>query len=125
MSGLTPFSYSSKDYFAASYKKLLKTRAGENRSTIDSLISGLINDPFGHGCGEEPRPAKLKLAEDLQFYKLKQKIAQHASGQIRIMYLVNKKARTIYFLLIYSHEQFAKRPHDQEIINAVQEFFSG
>ena len=121
MTGSTLYSYDSGSYFADSYKKLLKTQAGKNKSIIEELIEEIVKAPFGHDCKEEPRPNKMKLPENWRFFKLRRKIAPHGSGQIRVMYLVDERNNTTRFLLIYSHEQYEKRPHDTEIINAVKE----
>ncbi len=40
------------------------------------------------------------------------------------MYLVNEETLEISPLWIYSHEQFKKRPPDQEIDNVIQEMFN-
>jgi mRNA-degrading endonuclease RelE of RelBE toxin-antitoxin system len=120
VTGSTHYSPDSGSYFADSYKKLLKTQAGKNKSKIEELIEEIVKNPFGHDCKEEPRPNKMKLPEDWRFFKLRRKIAPHASGQIRVMYLVSERNKIIQFL-IYTHEQYEKRPHDAEIINAVKE----
>lgn len=44
-----------------------------------------------------------------------------ASGQIRIMYLVNKKDLIIKPIWIYNHEQFSNRPPDKDIKNVLNE----
>jgi hypothetical protein len=39
------------------------------------------------------------------------------------MYLVNEELREIKLFWIYNHEQFSKRPSDDEIDDAIKEFF--
>ena len=48
-------------------------------------------------------------------YKLRFRIGKGASGQIRLLYVVNEKAKIIKLLWIYSHEEFPKRPADSDL----------
>jgi hypothetical protein len=48
------------------------------------------------------------------------KVGRGASGQVRLMYLVNAEARTIRLVWLYSHEQFAKRPSDPDLRNVLK-----
>ncbi|MGM0457084.1 MAG: hypothetical protein ACQERW_13075, partial [Cyanobacteriota bacterium] len=57
--------------------------------------------------------------EDWTFHKLEIRVAKGASGQIRLMYLVNETTSTIKLVWIYSHEQFSKRPADGDIQGAI------
>jgi hypothetical protein len=49
------------------------------------------------------------------------RVSQGASGQIRLMYLVNESTCSIRLVWIYSHEQFAKRPTDRDLKSVIQE----
>ena len=83
MTGSTLYSFDSGSYFADSYKKLLKTQAGKNKSIIEELIEEIVKAPFGYDCKEEPRPNKMKLPENWRFFKLRRKIAPHPSRRRR------------------------------------------
>jgi len=81
----------------------------------------LIDDPFPNKSRREPLPRKIQLPEGLTFHKLELWFSEGASGQIRLMYLVNATTYTITLLWIYSHEQYAKRPGDADISNVIRE----
>lgn len=52
---------------------------------------------------------------------LELRISKGASGQIRLMYLVNTTACVIRLVWIYSHEQFAKHPADKDLKSVIKE----
>ena len=49
------------------------------------------------------------------------RFAKGASGQIRLMYLVNSEMFVITPVWIYSHEQFTKRPADADLKSVIRE----
>lgn len=119
MTGLTPFSIEDSDYFNRSFKKLAKA----NRSLVELVakaLDGLTVDQYPINSRKEPLPGKIRLPDDWTFHKLEIRASKGASGQIRLMYLVNASTRTIKLLWIYSHEQFAKRPPDSDIKSALR-----
>ncbi len=65
----------------------------------------------------------MKLPNNWQFYKLVIVTTKGASGQIRIMYLVNEIERIIKLLWIYNHQQFQKRPPDKDIRAFIKDIF--
>lgn len=81
----------------------------------------MLEEPYPRNSRREPLPRKIKLPDDWTFHKLELKLAKGASGQIRLMYLVSEQDKIIKPLWIYSHEQFAKRPSDRDISDAVKE----
>ena len=44
-----------------------------------------------------------------------------ASGQIRVLALVNETDRTIDLLMAYTHADYPKQPHDKEILGRIRE----
>ncbi|MCA1991343.1 MAG: hypothetical protein LDL41_04740 [Coleofasciculus sp. S288] len=64
---------------------------------------------------------KLAKIQGWTFHKLELKISKGASGQIRLMYLVNTTACVIRLVWIYSHEQFAKLPADKDLKSFIKE----
>jgi hypothetical protein len=48
-------------------------------------------------------------------------VGRGASGQVRLMYLVNQNDCVIKLVWIYNHEQFAKRPADKDLKSVIQE----
>ena len=55
--------------------------------------------------------------------KLRIMFAKGASGQIRIIYLVNERDKIIKPLWIYNHKQFSKRPPEQDIKTVIKQLF--
>lgn len=124
MTGLTPFSIEESEFFKRSLKKLLKSSNKVLQksliSSLSSILEELIQYPYPSKSRQEPISKKVRLPNDWKFYKLELKLAKGASGQIRLMYLVNEEEKIIKPLWIYSHEQFAKRPLDGDISNAIK-----
>lgn len=90
---------------------------------IAAALEELIFNPYPLKAREEPLPSRLLLPTGWTFHKLEIRAGKGASGQIRIMYLVNESRAVIKPLWIYSHEQFAKRPPDKDLTNVIQEAF--
>jgi hypothetical protein len=59
------------------------------------------------------------LPEGWTFHKLEIWVTKGASGQVRLMYLVNEEAQVIKLLWVYNHEQFAKRPEDRDLSDVI------
>lgn len=121
MTGSTPFSIEASENFVRSLKKLSKAYNKGFREIIAELLEGLMDEPYPPNSRDEPLPSKMKLAEGWTLHKLDLKVSKGASGQIRLMYLVNESIAVIKPLWIYSHEQFVKRPPDKDIKSAIQE----
>lgn len=128
MTGLTPssneppneFSIAESMGFNRSFKKLLKTyKIKSTQNQLKELILQQLlafrNEPYPLNYRHEPLPGKIKLPEGTNFCKLEIRFGKGASGQIRLMYLVNEIDFVITPVYIYSHKQFAKRPSDKEL----------
>lgn len=124
MAGLTPFSIEESDNFKRSFKKLAKIHGASFVELIATVLEALIEDRFPINSRREPIPRKIQLPEGWTFHKLELRIARGASGQIRLMYLVNTTDCVIRLVWIYSHEQFAKRPADKDLKSVIQEILS-
>lgn len=128
MTGLTPYLIEKSNYFQSSLKKLIKTYKSQSQKLkfiqdISVCLEELIINPYPPKARKEPLPSNLKIPTEWVFYKLVIVIAKGASGQIRIMYLVNEQDRIIKPLWIYNHQQFAKRPSDKNIKEVITEAF--
>lgn len=128
MTGSTPYSLEKSANFERSFKKLVKSYKSQIQKNnfineISKYLEELIFNPYPPQARSEPLPTGLKLAEEWRFYKLVIVIAKGASGQIRIMYLVNEEEKIIKPLWIYNHQQFTKRPPDKDIKDVIKELF--
>jgi mRNA-degrading endonuclease RelE of RelBE toxin-antitoxin system len=115
VTGLPRFSIERTESFERSFKKLAKFY---RKDAIEALIKGfedLAADPFPPKSRDEPLPSKAQIPEGWTFHKLEIRLGKGASGQVRLMYLVNDDRRIIKPLWMYNHEQFAKRPDDPDI----------
>lgn len=121
MTGLPPYSIKKTESFVRSFKKLAKSYRKEAIDILIAAIEGLISNPFPSKSRDEILPAKTPLPENWTFHKLEIWLGKGASGQIRLMYLVNEDVMEIRLLLIYSHEQYAKRPADRDIRDVIDE----
>lgn len=121
MTGSPPFSIEESDNFRRSFRKLAKVHKGGFVELIAKALEDLIEDQYPNNSRQEPLPGKVELPEGWTFHKLELRVAKGASGQIRLMYLVNATTCTIRLIWIYSHEQFAKRPTDADLKSVIRE----
>jgi mRNA-degrading endonuclease RelE of RelBE toxin-antitoxin system len=121
MTGSIPFLIEGSDNFQRSFKKLAKVHGDKFIALITQVLEDLTEDPYPLKSRVEPQPSLIQLPIEWTFHKLEIWVAKGASGQIRLMYLVNETTCTIRLLWVYSHEQFAKRPSDKELRNIIQE----
>jgi len=129
MTGLIPYLLEKSPNFERSFKKLVKSYKSDSQKqqfilVISERLEELTINPYPPQARAEPLPSGFKLSEDWQFYKLVIVIAKGASGQIRIMYLVDEINRIIKPIWIYTHQQFIKRPPDKDIKDVINESFT-
>lgn len=115
MTGSPLFLIEESDHFRRSFKKLAKSHRADWVVFLTTVLEDLIDDPYPTNSRHEPLPGKIQLPEGWTFHKLEIWVSKGASGQIRLMYLVNATHYTIRLVWIYSHEQFAKRPVDSKL----------
>lgn len=121
MTGSTPFLIDKTANFKRSFKKLAKVYGNDFIKVVAEILENLIEEQYPKDSHQEPLPGKIKLPESWTFHKLDFKYGKGASGQIRLMYLVNDVEFIIKPIWIYSHEQFAKRPGDKELKNVIKD----
>ncbi len=121
MTGSTPFSIETSENFNRSFKKLAKVHGTGFVELVTEILEDLTEDQYPINSRNEPLPGKIQLTEGWTFHKLEFRISKGASGQIRLMYLVNTTACVIRLVWIYSHEQFAKRPADKDLKSVINE----
>jgi mRNA-degrading endonuclease YafQ of YafQ-DinJ toxin-antitoxin module len=121
VTGSPAFSIEESNNFKRSFRKLAKVHKGSFVELIAKTLEDLIDDRYPKNSRQEPLPGKVELPEGWTFHKLELRIAKGASGQIRLMYLVNATTCTIKLVWIYSHEQFAKRPTDTNLKSVIRE----
>jgi hypothetical protein len=125
MTGLSPFLLEKTDNFERTFKRLGKSKAYDKNfpNTIAAILKGLMNEVYPVSSRDEPLPGGLDIPKEWTFHKLEIKMAQGASGQVRLIYLVNEGKRIIRPLWLYSHEQFRKRPPDKELRSTIMNIF--
>ncbi len=121
MTGSTPFSIEESDNFKRSFKKLAKALGADFVELVAEVLENLLDDQYPINSRNEPLPGKIQLPQGWTFHKLELKVSKGASGQVRLMYLVNTTTFIIKLVWIYSHEQFAKRPGDKELKSVIKE----
>jgi mRNA-degrading endonuclease RelE of RelBE toxin-antitoxin system len=92
VTGSTPFSIEASDNFKRSFKKLAKVHRTRFVEIVAEILEDLTEDQYPINSRNEPLPGKIRLTEGWTFHKLEFRISQGASGQIRLMYLVNMTA---------------------------------
>lgn len=121
MTGLTPFSIKECDNFKRSFKKIAKVIGTNFVKIIAGVLENLTENPYPINSRQEPLPGKIHLPEGWTFHKLELKVSKGASGQIRLMYLVNRIDCEIIPVWIYNHEKFAKRPPEQNLKGIIKQ----
>lgn len=121
MTGSTPFLIEESDNFKRSFKKLAKALGNDFVERVAEVLENLIEDQYPINSRNEPLPGKIQLPEGWTFHKLELKVGRGASGQVRLMYLVNTSDCVIKLVWIYNHEQFAKRPADKDLKSVIRE----
>lgn len=121
MTGSTPFWIEETENFKRSFKKLAKVHGSSFVELVVKILEDLTEDQYPINSRSEPLPGRIQLTEGWTFHKLEFKISKGASGQIRLMYLVNTTACVIRPVWIYSHEQFVKRPADKDLKSVIKE----
>jgi hypothetical protein len=84
-------------------------------------LENLTENQYPSNSRNEPLPRKIRLSQEWTFYKLEFRVSKGASGQIRLMYLIDTTNCVINLVWIYSHEQFAKRPGDRDLRSIIKE----
>lgn len=125
MTGSTPFSIEESENFKRSFKKLAKVHGTGFVELVAEILEYLIEDQYPLKSRNEPLPGNVSLPEGWTFHKLEFRVSKGASGQIRLMYLVNTIDCTIKLVWLYSHEQFAKRPADKDLKSVINEILAG
>jgi mRNA-degrading endonuclease YafQ of YafQ-DinJ toxin-antitoxin module len=128
VTGSTLFLLEKTDNFQRSFKKLIKSykskiQQQEFIEVVSSYLEQLIVDPYLPQSRDEPLSGGMKVPELWTFHKLAFTTSKGASGQIRLIYLVNENQKIIKPLWIYNHEQFKKRPPDKDIKDVLKEAF--
>ncbi|NEP58438.1 MAG: hypothetical protein F6K31_15715 [Symploca sp. SIO2G7] len=119
--------------FQASLDRLSKSQRFKKNSSdkqalqekVKEILKEIVKDPFflnsSVSSEPEPLPKKLKLPSSLEFRKIRFKIGKGESGQVRIMYLVNRDECKVHLLFIFNHDQYEKRPPDDYLKAIIQD----
>lgn len=121
MTGSILFSIEKSEKFKRSFKKLKKFHGDSFVEKVLGILEDLMADPYPLNSHQEPLPGKIKLQPGWTFHKLEFTFSKGASGQIRLMYLVNAEIFVIKPIWIYSHEQYTKRPADADLMSIIKE----
>jgi hypothetical protein len=121
MTGSTPFLIESSENFDRSFKKLAEVHGEKLILLITQILEDLIEDQYPLKSRTETQPGGIQLPEEWTFHKLEIWVSKGASGQIRLMHLVNTTTYIIRLVWVYSHEQFAKRPSDADLKSVIRE----
>lgn len=128
MTGSPTFSTILTTNFERSLKKLIKRYKGtRDRQACGQFIAQMLKDlcqePRPSNSAIEPLPGKTSLPQEFEFRKLRFNMPglKGASGQGRLMYLLNFGQSILVILWIYTHEEFEKRPEDKSLKDSLQD----
>ncbi|MEM9155561.1 MAG: type II toxin-antitoxin system RelE/ParE family toxin [Cyanobacteria bacterium P01_F01_bin.33] len=122
MTGSPLFSLEKTDGFERSFRKLAKSKAYGNSFSdkISDILKNLLDEVSPRDSRDEPLPGGASIPDGWTLHKLEIRMGKGASGQVRLIYLVNESDSIVRPLWLYSHEQFSKRPPDRELKNAIK-----
>jgi mRNA-degrading endonuclease RelE of RelBE toxin-antitoxin system len=109
-------------------KKLFKRYKGSRDKQafqvfIAQLTDSLCFNPRPSNSAFEPIPGKITLSRELEFRKLRFAMPnlRGASGEGRLMYLINSVQNSIVLVWIYTHEEFEGRPDEKSLTSVLQD----
>jgi hypothetical protein len=121
MTGLPKFSKVPTRNFERWLKRLIKYYKGSREKQafiafVFQLVDELCDEPRPSNSALEPIPGKMTL-EELEFRKLRFTMPglRGASGQGRLMYLIDSTESKIILVWIYTHKEFEGRPDDKSL----------
>ena len=116
------------DKFVRALKILKKTYKSKRETQIftdeiASIVEVLTYHPRPDSSRLEPWPANLNSPDDWEFRKLVFPVPgrKGASGEGRLMYLVNDQRLVLRLVWLYTHEEFKKRPPDKDLKSLMRE----
>lgn len=130
-SGLPSFRVVLSAKFQRTVKSLKKNYKGgrSQQAFVDcvaGIVEALIKSPRLEASRLEPIPKGTNIPPEWEFRKLVFPMPGRsgASGEGRLMYLVNFNKCLIELVWIYSHEEFAGRPPEKDLKQLLQEMLS-
>ena len=117
--------------FRRDLEKLLKGHYRKDRrggqeltKLLDEIIQDLARDPHSRQSWPEPWPKDISQPEGWEFRKLTFGMPRlrGASGQGRLMYLIDGFEKHLILSRIYTHEEYQGRPPDKELSQLIKEF---
>ena len=119
------------DKFARAAKVMKKSykSSRESQAFLDclaSLVEQLIQDPRPENSQLEPIPKGVNLQDEWEFHKLFFRVPGRsgASGEGRIMYLINPITYVIKLVWLYTHAEFKGRPADKDLKQLLQDLLN-
>ncbi len=111
--------------FVRTLKKFLKSYNKAQRKAVQEVLANIFeeigNNPNSATSREEPLPQKADRVEGWELRKREFFISSGASGQGRLIYLLNEGEAVVRLIWIYNHEQFEKRPPDSGLVSSISE----
>ena len=91
-------------------------------AVVTNIVQGLVIEPRPENSRLETWPSNLR-SDDQEFRKLVFILPgrKGASGEGRLMYLIDDARQIIHLVWIYTHEEFKKRPPDKDLKGIMQE----
>lgn len=119
--------YSNK--FEATYRSILRAHYRKNvaqgeefEKLFDRLEESIVTDPYFPGVVREPWPGPFgPPGWDLCKVKFLMPGLKGASKLGRLLYAVDGEDRQVYFLWVYTHQEFSKQPPTKDLRKAVRE----
>jgi hypothetical protein len=93
---------------------------------VTNIVQGLTITPRPDSSRLESWPSNLR-SDEWEFRKLVFILPgrKGASGEGRLMYLIDDARKLIQLIWIYTHEEFKKRPPDKDLKGIMQELLDG
>lgn len=130
--GLLEYQVKPSSKFTRNYKILSKAfkssrQKDDFETQIREIVKSIQKDPKLQGSFNEPLPSNLSLPADYELRKYTFQIPNRkgAAGEGRLIYLVDNSTKLIILIWLYSHEDFKKRPPDQDLASVIKDNSNG
>lgn len=125
--GSQPYKIILSAKFERSTKTLKKSYKSDRETqnfikAITSIVTQLLENPRPETSRPEPIPKGIDLQNEWEFRKLFFSIPHRsgASGEGRLMYLINPSQFIVKLVWLYTHAEFKGRPADKDLKQILQ-----
>jgi mRNA-degrading endonuclease RelE of RelBE toxin-antitoxin system len=114
--------------FIQSFKQIAKDHYSKCKADLDRLSEELAEfevqlskNPCSVGKPEKFPPKGHIQGIELRKIRFKMPGLRGSSSKGRLIYIINKKEKTVHLLDLYTHKEYSTRPDDNRLRHGIQE----